>query len=111
MVTRSDSERYNQRLDRGGWSMAAILTGGVLLWQAPFSVWLIGAAEILLGMNLIRLIRHVPMSSLTLVLGLSLLVMSLGLSVGVNLFLIPLLLIVGGLVTLFKVLSQSQVID
>jgi hypothetical protein len=111
MHTRHEIERYNQRLDRIGWSLAAILTGSVLLWQGPFGVWLIGVAVILLGMNLIRLIQHVPMSNFTLVLGVTTLIMGGGFALGVNLFLIPLLLIVGGLVALFKAFSHGQVID
>jgi hypothetical protein len=111
MVIRQEIERYNQRLNRSGWSLAAILTGSVLLRQSPVGVWLIGAAVILLGMNLIRLILHVPMSTLTLVLGATMLVMGLGFAVGVNLFLIPLLLIVGGFVALFKTLNRSRIVD
>ena len=111
MRTPHESERYNQRLDRIGWSLAAILTGNVLLWQAPFGVWLIGAALILLGMNVTRLIQHIPMSNLTLVLGITALVMGSGFDQGLNLLLIPRLLIVIGVVSLFKILTHSQVID
>ena len=111
MRTRHEIERYNQRLDRIGWSLAAILTGSVLLWQAPFGIWLIGAAVILLGINLIRLVQHVPLSNLTLVLGVTMLVMAGGFAMGVNLFLIPLLLIAGGGVALLKALTHSRMID
>ena len=111
MDARQEIERFNQRLDRSGWSMAAILTGSVLLRQASVGVWLIGLAVILLGMNLIRLILHIPMSILTLVLGATLLVVGLGFAVGVNLSLIPLLLIIGGFVSLFKTLSRSRFVD
>ena len=111
MHTRQEIERYNQRLDRIGWSLAAILTGSVLLWQAPFGAWLIGTAVILLGMNLIRLIQHIPMSNFTLVLGITALTMGSGFARGVNLLLIPRLLVAGGLVSLFKTLSHRQVID
>ena len=111
MHTRQEIERYNQRLDRIGWSLAAILTGSVLLWQAPMGVWLIGAAVILLGMNLTRLIQHIPMSNFTLVLGIIALSMGGGFARGVNLLLIPRLLVAGGLVYLFKTLSHSRVID
>ena len=111
MYIRQEIERFNRQLDRIGWSLAAILTGSVLLWQAPIGVWLVGAAVILLGVNLIRLIQHIPMSNLTLVIGVVMLVMGLGFAVGVNLFLIPLLLIVGGCVTLFKALSHGRLVD
>lgn len=111
MHTRHEIERYNRRLDRIGWSLAAIVTGSVLLWQAPIGVWLIGIAVILLGMNLTRLIQHIPMSNLTLVLGITALIMGGGFVRGVNLLLIPRLLVVGGLVSLFKTLSHGQVID
>ncbi len=111
MNTRHEIERYNQHLDRIGWSLAAILTGSVLLWQAPFGTWLIGAGVILLGMNLIRLVHHIPMSNLTLVLGITALVMGGGLVRGVNPLLIPRLLVVVGIVSLFKTLSRGQVID
>jgi hypothetical protein len=111
MRTRHEIERYNQRLDRIGWSLAAIVTGGVLLWQAPFGVWLIGASLILLGMNMTRLIQHIPMSNFTLVLGITALIMGSGFARGVNLLLIPRLLVVGGLVSLFKTLSRGLAID
>jgi hypothetical protein len=111
MRTQLESEHFNQRLDRIGWSLAAILTGSILLWQAPFGMWLIGASVILLGMNLIRLIMHIPMSNFTLVLGITALVMGSGLARGISPMLIPRLLIVVGVVNLFKVLSRRQVID
>ncbi len=111
MDARQEIERFNQRLDRSGWSLAAILTGSVLLRQAPVGVWLIGIAVILLGMNLVRLSLHIPMSILTLVLGGTMLVVGLGFAVGVNLSLIPLLLIVGGFVSLVKTLSRSQIVE
>ena len=111
MATRQEIERFNQRLDHSGWSLAAILTGSVLLRQAPVGVWLIGIAVILLGMNLIRLSLHIPMSILTLVLGATMLIMGLGFAAGVNLFLIPLLLIVGGFMVLLKTLSHGRIVD
>ena len=111
MHTRHEIERYNQRLDRIGWSLAAIVTGSVLLWQASIGVWLIGTAVILLGMNLTRLIQHIPMSNFTLVLGITALMMGSGFARGVNLLLIPRLLVVGGLVSLFKTLSHGLAID
>ena len=111
MHTRYEIERYNQRLDRVGWSLAAIVTGSVLLWQAPISVWLIGTAVILLGMNLARLIQHIPMSNFTLVLGITVLIMGSGFARGVNLLLIPRLLVVCGVVSLFKALSHGLAID
>ena len=111
MHTRHESEHYNQQLDRIGWSFTAILTGGVLLWQVPFGWWLFGAAVILLGMNLIRLIHHIPMSNLTLVLGITALSMGGGLVRGVNPLLIPRLLVVIGIVSLFKTLIRGRVID
>ena len=111
MQTRYEIERTNQRLDRIGWSLAAIVTGSVLLWQAPIGVWLIGIAVILLGMNLTRLIQHIPMSNFTLVLGITVLIMGSGFARGVNLLLIPRLLVVGGLVSLFKTLNHGRVID
>ena len=111
MLTPQESERYNQRLDRIGWSLALVLTGGILLWQASFGLWLTGVAVILLGMNLIRLTQHIPMSNLTLVIGITALVLGGGLDRGVNLLLIPRLLIVIGVVNLFKILSRRQVID
>ena len=91
--------------------LAAVLTGSVLLRQAPADVWLIGIAVILLGMNLIRLSLHIPMSILTLVLGATMLVLGLGFAAGVHLLVIPLLLIVGGFMSLFKTLSHSRFVD
>jgi hypothetical protein len=111
MHARNEIESYNQRLDRIGWSLVAVVTGSVLLWQAPVGIWLIGIAVILLGMNLIRLIQHIPMSNITLVLGITALVMGGGFARGVNLLLIPRLLVVVGVVSLFKLLSHGRAID
>ncbi len=111
MLTRQECERCNQYLDRVGWSLALVLTGSILLWQAPIGLWLIGVAVILLGMNVLRLFRHIPMSDLTLVIGIMALVLGSGFDRGVNLLLIPRLLIVIGLVNLFKVLSRRQLIN
>ena len=108
MYTQHEIEQYQQQLDRSGWSLAAILTGSVLLWQAPFGAWLIGVAVILLGTNLIR---RVPLSSLTLVLGITALIIGSGFALGINVLLIPLLLIISGGMILFKTLSHSRMID
>jgi hypothetical protein len=66
---------------------------------------------ILLGLNLVRLVHHQPMSNLTLVLGLTALTMGGGLARGANPLLIPRLLIIIGVINLFKVLSRRHVID
>jgi hypothetical protein len=62
----------DRRLSDIGWGLLFMLTG--LVWivpsqQVPQGTWLFGVAAILIGINAIRYLKHLALSSLSLVLG------------------------------------------
>jgi hypothetical protein len=71
----------DRRLSDIGWGLLFILTG--LLWmvpaqQVPEGTWLFGVAAILIGVNVVRYLKHVPTSNFSLVLGFLALLAALG---------------------------------
>jgi hypothetical protein len=69
MATQLDS-----RLHDIGWGLLLMLTGTIWLVPAervPEGAWLLGVAAILLGVNVVRYLKHVPVSGVSLVLGLA----------------------------------------
>jgi hypothetical protein len=61
-----------KRLDDIGWALFLILTG--IIWllpesQVPPGAWLIGTGTLLLGLNAVRVLVHVPVSGFITVLG------------------------------------------
>lgn len=70
---------YNHQLDRRlndiGWGLLLMLTGAV--WLAPPTppgTWLFGVAVILLGVNVARYIKHIPVSAFSVIVGVAALV-------------------------------------
>lgn len=62
----------DRRLSDVGWGLLFIVTG--LIWlvpaeQVPPGTWLFGVAAILIGINVVRYVKHIRMSGFTLVLG------------------------------------------
>jgi hypothetical protein len=60
------------RLSDIGWGLLFMLTG--LVWmvppqQVPEGTWLFGVAAILIGINVVRYLKHLAMSTFSLVLG------------------------------------------
>lgn len=81
MVPHLDSERLDRRLSDIGWGLLFMLTG--LIWmvpsqQVPEGTWLFGVAAILIGINVVRHLKHVAMSGFSLVLGFLALAAALG---------------------------------
>jgi hypothetical protein len=96
----SDPElALNRKLDNIGWGLFLVLTGTVWLLpdtQVPPGSWLIGVGSLLLGLNAIRVLSHVPVSGLGLLLGILALAAGLSALWGVQLPLVAIALIVGG---------------
>jgi hypothetical protein len=115
MNTPQEIEHFNRRLDRLGWALFLILTGAVTVapndQQIPVVAWVIGAGLIMLGINLVRLINRAPVSSLSIVIGTVALIIGLGLMLGRHLLLIPVVLIVGGVLVLYRTLIHKPIID
>ena len=63
----------DRRLHDIGWGLLLMLTGMIWLVPAervPEGAWLLGVAAILLGVNVVRYLKHITVSGFSLVLGL-----------------------------------------
>jgi hypothetical protein len=81
MITELKSVRVNatngsldRRLHDIGWGLLLMLTG--MIWlvpveRVPEAAWLLGVAAILLGVNVVRYLKHIAVSGFSLVLGLA----------------------------------------
>jgi hypothetical protein len=68
----ADANQLDRWLNDIGWGLLFMLTG--LVWmvpsqQVPEGTWLFGVAAILIGVNVVRYLKHLTMSSFSLVLG------------------------------------------
>jgi hypothetical protein len=68
----NDAAQLDHRLSDVGWGLLFMLTG--LVWmvpsqQVPKGTWLFGVAAILIGINVVRYLKHLVMSGFSLVLG------------------------------------------
>ena len=64
--------RLDRRLHDIGWGLLLMLTGMIWLVPAdrvPEGAWLLGVAAILLGVNVVRYLKHITVSGFSLVLG------------------------------------------
>ena len=64
--------RHDRRLHDVGWGLLLMLTGVIWLVPAdrvPEGAWLLGVAAILLGVNVVRYLKHITVSGFSLVLG------------------------------------------
>ncbi len=75
-----DDGQLDRRLHDMGWGLLLMLTGFLWLLPAdrvPEGAWLLGVAAILLGVNVVRYLRHIAISGFSLVLGLAALIAAL----------------------------------
>lgn len=95
----------DRRLHDIGWGLLFMLTGVVSLVPAdriPEGTWLVGVAAILLGLNLVRYVSGIHMSGFSLVLGCFALAAGLGRSLGLDLPLLAICLLVIGVSLVLK---------
>jgi hypothetical protein len=78
MEMTADRQLHDTQLDRRlhdiGWGLLLMLTGAVWLFPdnaVPAGTWFLGVAAILLGLNAIRYMNHVPISGFSLALGIA----------------------------------------
>ena len=94
----------NDRLETATWGLGLILVGGLSLIPGDQTdLAMLGLGMLLLGLNLVRAIRQIPVSYFSLTLGVIFLLVWMwglitpGLGLGIQLELFPLLLIIFGL--------------
>jgi hypothetical protein len=97
---------FNKRLEEMGWGLFLILIGVILLLanvQVPQGMWLIGAALILLGLNVIRYLKRInKMSRFTISVGVLALAAGLGSFFGMKVPLFAILLVLVGASIILK---------
>jgi hypothetical protein len=101
----------NKRLEDIGWGLFLILIGVIWLvpdMQLPQGFWLLGVAIILLGLNAVRYLNGIKMSSFTIALGVLALAAGLGGLVGVNLPIFAVLLILLGASIILKPMFEKK---
>ncbi len=106
------AKALNKRLDAIGWGLFLVMIGGLGLVpseQVPAGAWLVGVAIIWFGLNAIRYLSGVKMSNGTIVLGIVALVAGLGQMTGLNLQLLPILLILLGASLVIRHLYEDKV--
>ena len=108
--THAEQRALNKRLEALGWGLFLVMIGG--LWLVPGELvregtWLIGVGVIMLGLNAARFLNKIKMSWFTIVLGVLALAAGLGDYVGVDLPLIPILLVLVGASIIVGVLTRD----
>lgn len=94
-----DAVQLDRQLNDIGWGLLFMLTG--LIWlvpaqQVPSGSWLFGVAAVLIGMNVVRYVNHIGISSFSLSLGVLALLAGIGQFWRVDLPLVAICLLVIG---------------
>ncbi|MGD8539624.1 MAG: hypothetical protein PVI66_12990 [Candidatus Aminicenantes bacterium] len=101
----------DKRLDSIGWALFLIMIGG--LWLAPEGTvpegtWLIGTGIIILGLMAVRYLNGIRLSGFWLVLGIAALAFGISSVFGLNIPVLPILIIIIGLNIILKPLIQKK---
>ncbi len=104
--------QLDRRLNDIGWGLLLMLTG--LIWlvpaeRVPESAWLLGVAAILLGVNIVRYLKHITVSGFSLVLGFAALLAALSRSWRTDLPVLAIcLLVIGASLVLKPLLTKAS---
>lgn len=95
-----EKRALNKRLENAAWGLFLVMLGCIWLIpeeRVPQDAWLLGAGVILLGLNAIRYLKGIRPSGFTLFLGALGVMLGIGGLLGVELPVIPILIILLGL--------------
>ena len=107
----AEEKALNKRLDTIAWACFLIMIGCLGLVpkeQVPEGTWLVGVGIIWLGLNAARYLNRIKMSGGTIVLGIVAIVAGLGDVYGLDLPVLPILLILLGAHLLLRHLHQDR---
>ncbi len=107
-AARSDAEKesLNGRLELIGWGLFLIMLGGAAMVpqdRVPQGIWSVGAGLIMLGVNAVRLYFGIKLNGFTVFVGVISLASGLGQYLGIELPILPILIILIGANMLLKV--------
>ena len=106
VVSPAEQEKraLNKRLESAAWGLFLVFMGFIWLvpearpeWKVPDDAWLMGAGVILLGLNGIRYLKGIRPSGFTVFLGVLGVLLGIGGLLGVDLPVVPILVILVGL--------------
>jgi len=105
----AQNEKVNKTLESIAWGLFLVMIGG--LWLVPEGVvpegtWLIGVGLIMIGLNVARRLNGIKTSAFTVFLGTLALVIGLADFAGVDLPLLPILLIIIGANILYRAITS-----
>jgi hypothetical protein len=107
----SPKEDLNKRLENVSWGLFLIMLGGIWLVPdrfVPEGSWLIGAGFILIGLNIVRYLKQIPMSNFSLLLGGAALLIGISDFFQVDLPFFPILMIVIGAKLIIQPLVEKR---
>lgn len=101
----------DKRLESIAWGLFLIMLGGLWLIpeeRVPEGMWLIGVGLIMLGLNLARYLNGIRASGFTIVLGILALGSGISDVAGIDLPVLPILIILVGANILYKALMRKE---
>jgi hypothetical protein len=102
-------DALDHQLERVGWALFLIMIGGLMLLPGvPSGTWLIGTGLIMLGLNAARRRNGTRMSPFTVVLGIAAVALGAAAVVGIELPVVPLLLLVIGASILWRAFGERE---
>jgi len=103
-------KELDKRLDTIGWGLFLIMIGGIWLvpeGTVPEGTWLIGVGLIILGLMAIRSMNGIKINVFWLVVGMIALTIGIGEVYGINISVLPILLIIIGANIVIKSVSRK----
>jgi hypothetical protein len=108
---RPEKGTLDGQLERVGWALFLIMIGGLALLPSgwvPEGAWLVGTGLIMVGMNVVRYLKGIQVSSFTTVLGVAAMAAGLFSIAGIDFPVFPILLIAVGAQILYGVLVPRK---